>query len=89
MSDSGFNMSLSPAERRLISTLRDLPESRLKTRVHRLVDELITFIQFPRCQFMQADGVPCGSVDRDCEQCVHLTEMLERMGDSLMNPPTR
>jgi len=84
MSDPGFPMSLSPSERRLINTLRDLPESRLKTRVHHLVDELVTFIQFPRCQFMQGDGVPCGTVDRDCDQCVHLNEMLERLSDSML-----
>ena len=39
--------------------------------------EPVTFIQFPRCDAIQADGVPCGSADRDCDQCVHLTEMLE------------
>lgn len=79
MTDRLVTMTLSPSEERLIKTLRDIPESKLRDRVHRLMDELVTFVQFPRCDQIQADGVPCHDVDSDCDQCAHLAEMLERI----------
>lgn len=83
MNDANVSLTVSDYERRLITTLRDLPESPLRDRVHRLLDELVTFIRFPRCQWMQGDGVPCGSIDRDCEHCVHLLEMLDHLSESI------
>jgi hypothetical protein len=79
MSDKGVTMTLDPAEERLIRALRYLPESPLRARVHGFMDELTRFIQHPRCESMQADGVPCQSVENDCEHCAHLSEMLEQI----------
>jgi hypothetical protein len=28
---------------------------------------------------MQADGVPCDNVNAQCDQCVHVAEMLDKM----------
>ena len=83
MSETQLPMTLTAAERRLITTLRDIPEGRVKVRVQQMLDDLMTFIKFPRCQWMQADGVPCGSVDRDCEQCEHLMAMMAQMSESM------
>jgi len=79
MNDRGVTMTLSPAEERLIRALRYMPESRLRERMHRLMDELTAFMQSPRCEAIQADGVPCQTVDNDCDLCAHLSDMLERI----------
>jgi hypothetical protein len=79
MSDKGVTMTLEPSEERLIKALRYLPESRLRDRVHRFMDELTVFIQHPRCGETQADGVPCQNAETDCDQCAHLSDMLEQI----------
>ena len=79
MSNQMIPATLSAEEWRLVSALRDIPPSPLKLRVARLLEELITFVQEPRCAEMQADGVPCDNVNAQCDQCVHVAEMLDKM----------
>ena len=79
MPDQMIAATLSAEEWRLVSALRDIPPSPLKLRVARLLEELITFVQEPRCAEMQADGVPCDNVNAQCDQCVHVAEMLDKM----------
>jgi hypothetical protein len=79
MRNATIQVTLSRAEWRLISTWREIQPSPLKARVGRLLDELIAFVQEPRCAEMQADGVPCDSVETQCDQCLHVTEMLDKM----------
>ena len=69
-------MTLDRTEERFIRALRDLPQSPLRARVHRFMDEVGRFLQHPRCESMQADGVPCQNVANDCEHCGHMNEML-------------
>jgi hypothetical protein len=77
---------LTPAELRMIITLRDMPESPLRDRVHTLLEELLAFARNPRCHELQADGVPCENPAADCDQCKVVTDMLEAMGRKLPRP---
>lgn len=79
MRNQPIDVTLSTDEWALISALRELPESPLRTRVGTLLEELIAFIQDPRCAEMQGDGVPCSSVAAQCDQCVHVAEMIDTM----------
>ena len=79
MPAQNIQATLTTEEWRLVSTLRDIPPSPLKLRVARLLEELIVFVQEPRCAEMQADGVPCDNVNAQCDQCVHVAEMLDKM----------
>jgi len=71
--------SLSPDEWRLVTTLREVPVSALKTRVNALVEALLELAREPRCPEHQADGVPCQSVHANCDQCAQVTRMLESL----------
>ena len=75
--ESFANHSLSPSEWRLVTALREVPESALRTRVNALVEALIELAREPKCAEHMADGVPCQSVHANCEQCLHVTRMLE------------
>ena len=80
MGQAPITLTVSPAELRMITTLRDLPESPLRDRVQRLLDELLAFARNPRCGEFQADGVPCRNPEADCEQCLIVTGMLDQLG---------
>ena len=79
MRETTVPATLTAEEWELISTLRTMPPSPLKTRVGTLISELIEFIRDPRCAEMQGDGVPCDNVSTACEQCAHVAEMLDSM----------
>lgn len=69
-------LPVSQAELRMITVLREMPESPLKDRVHRLLEDVLAFARNPRCSEMQADGVPCSRPEADCDQCQVVAEML-------------
>ena len=75
-----ITLTVSPAEARMITTLRNMPESPLRDRVHRLLEDLLAFARNPRCHELQADGVPCENPEADCDQCQVVLAMLETMG---------
>jgi hypothetical protein len=77
MKETTVAAALTPEEWRLIEALRSIPPSPLKIRVKTLLDDLLAFIREPRCPEMQADGVPCTNVHANCDQCVHVTEMVD------------
>lgn len=79
MSDTTVDVTLTAREWELISTLREIPPSPLRTKVASLIDELVAFIRDPKCAEMQGDGVPCDNVSTACAQCVHVAGMLESM----------
>ena len=79
MAQDLITLTVSPAELRMLTILRDLPESPLRDRVQRLLDELLAFARNPRCSEFQADGVPCANPAADCEQCRIVTGMLDRL----------
>jgi hypothetical protein len=83
MAHAPILLPVSPAELRMITTLRDMPESPLRDRVLRLLDELLAFARNPRCGEFQADGTPCANPQADCDQCRILTAMLDDLGRKL------
>jgi len=79
MGTERITLSVTPDELRLITTLRDLPESPLRERVRRLLDDLLAFARNPHCGEYQADGVPCADPRADCDQCQVVLAMLDRL----------
>ena len=70
---------VSPTELVMITTLRDMPESPLRDRVQVLLAEILAFARNPRCPELQADGVPCGDPEADCDQCQVVLGMLDAL----------
>jgi len=81
--DTTTAIPLTEAERRIISALRDIPESPLRQLAYEVVQRLLEFVAEPRCAEMQADGVPCDRPEADCEQCTTLRRVVEKLRDSL------
>ena len=79
MGESTIDVTLTAREWELISTLRAIPPSPLRSKVAVLIDDLVAFIHDPKCAEMQGDGVPCDNVSTACEQCAHVAGMLESM----------
>ncbi len=80
------NHVLSAWEWRILSRMREVPEGPLRDRLLNLLEELVALVQEPRCSQVQADGVPCGAVDADCEECLKVTELLDTLHGSLQRP---
>ena len=85
MSPEPVTLTLSPEEYRLVTTLRDMPESALRDRVQRLVKDLLAFARNPRCHEFQPDGVPCAEPSADCDQCQVVLGMMEQLERRLPN----
>ncbi len=83
MAQERISITLSPEEYRIITTLRDMPESPLRERVLRLLDDLVGFARNPRCFESQADGVPCADPAADCDQCQVVLAMLDQLEQRL------
>ena len=73
-------LTVTPAEYRILTTLRDMPESPLRDRVHQLLAELLAFARNPHCSEFQADGTACSNPRADCDQCKVLLGMLDQLG---------
>ncbi|HKI83200.1 MAG TPA: hypothetical protein VKA63_02590 [Candidatus Krumholzibacteria bacterium] len=80
------NHVVSAWEWRILSRLREVPEGPLRDRLLDFLNELVVFVQEPRCAQVQADGVPCGAVDADCEECLKVNELLDTLHGSLQRP---
>ncbi len=79
MNERVVTIAVTPAERRIVSALRDLPPSPLRDLLGQVMARLVEFVREPSCPEMQADGVPCTSQAADCEQCRKLKEVLESL----------
>jgi hypothetical protein len=77
---------LSPAEWRLIESLRNLPESPLRGRIFDLLDSLLFYVRNPRCEGMGVEGFPCGEPAATCEECHAVWDLLQAMADRTGNP---
>lgn len=76
-------VTLSQAEWRLIARLRDIPESTLKAELAEVLELAVELVREPRCSMVQADGVPCGSPQADCEACDRITGTLATVKQQL------
>jgi hypothetical protein len=73
------NVSLSVAEQRLIQSLRELPESVVKDKVHGVLQDLLFYVRNPRCQGVMPEGYPCGDPRSTCEECHQIWDLLEQI----------
>jgi hypothetical protein len=79
MAPESITLTVSAEEYQLLTTLRDMPESALRDRVHRLVKDVLAFARNPRCHEFQPDGVPCSEPSADCDQCQVVVAMLDSL----------
>jgi hypothetical protein len=79
MTESDTTASLSPAEWRLIESLRELPEGQVKDKVHGVLLELLFYVRNPRCQGMLPEGFPCGDPRATCEECHQIWDLLQNI----------
>ena len=63
----------------LIQRLRDALPADAQTMFFKDFEELLTLAAEPRCAESQADGVPCGTSDADCETCGRALGWLARL----------
>ncbi len=63
----------------LIQRLRDELPRDAQARFFREFETLLTLAAEPRCAEAQADGVPCGSAQNDCEECGRALAWLSRL----------
>jgi hypothetical protein len=66
-------------EELLIQRLRDTLPADAQAKFFKEFEELLTLAAEPRCAETQADGVPCGSLDADCEHCGRALGWLSRL----------
>jgi hypothetical protein len=76
-------LDLDPFEHRLVTALRNMPESPVKQRIMALLDRVVDFARNPRCAELQADGVPCGNAQGDCDHCEMVTGLLDELEQGL------
>ena len=74
---------LSATEHQILSALRETPDGPLKTRLEQFLLELTQKVSQPGCAEIQADGIPCGDVSADCEECLALDKMLATLRSTL------
>ena len=87
MNQESVTTTLSPEEWRIILALRDIPHSPLRDKVAKVMNELVFYIQNPRCQGMQADGFPCGDPHNVCEECHRMWDLLDQIGSKVPKAP--
>jgi len=63
----------------LIQRLRDELPRESQARFFHEFERLLTLAAEPRCAEAQADGVPCGTAQNDCEDCGRALAWLARL----------
>jgi|APFre7841882590_1041340.scaffolds.fasta_scaffold292854_1 hypothetical protein len=63
----------------VIQRLRDTLPADAQAKFFKEFEELLTLAAEPRCAETQADGVPCGTLDADCEHCGRALGWLSRL----------
>jgi hypothetical protein len=63
----------------VIRRLRDTLPAGAQALFFKEFEELLTLAAEPRCAETQADGVPCGTSDADCETCGRALGWLSRL----------
>lgn len=87
MPEPNITPALSPAEWRLVETIRGLPESRLSSRIFEVLDSLLFYVRNPRCGGMGVEGFPCGEPASTCEECHQVWDLLETINTRISETP--
>lgn len=74
---------VTPTEKKILASIRELPEGRLKTKLEEFLVDLTVFVRNPKCAQVQADGVPCDSAQADCEQCMKVEQLIADLQHTL------
>lgn len=69
MTETRLSIPLTIPEVELIHGLRDIPDSPLKSRILAAMNDLVRLGLGPCCADAQADGVPCGCGQSQCDAC--------------------
>jgi hypothetical protein len=72
-------VTLTTKEWKLVSALRNVPESPLKVQIDALLAELMQFAADPKCYESQGDGVPCTNTNMDCDSCKRVTDLIDAL----------
>lgn len=70
-------------EKKILASVRGLPEGNLKRKLESFLVDLTVFVREPKCCQVQADGIPCESVQADCEQCMKVDELIANLQRAL------
>ncbi len=76
---SSDSVVLTEDERRLLATLRALPNGPLRDHVWTMLDGVSRLLHEPHCSQVQADGVPCARPSGECAQCHRVLEELDAL----------
>ena len=74
---------LNATEQQILNALRETPDGPLKIKLEEFLLELTRMVSNPGCAEIQADGIPCGAVSADCEECLALDKMLATLKSTL------
>jgi hypothetical protein len=79
MTETPLSIPLTTREHDLIRGLREIADSSLKSRILAVMDDLVRLGQEPHCADAQADGVPCGCAQSQCETCNSVFEEMDAL----------
>lgn len=71
--------TLTPQEAEILAVLRAMPGPQTQERILRLLKSIAFYVEHPRCQGMLAEGFPCGTPTRTCDECHEIWDMLDRL----------
>jgi hypothetical protein len=86
MTEKRLSIPLTVPEVELIHGLRDIPDSPLKSRILVAIEDLVRLGQAPGCADAQADGVPCGCGQSQCETCAGALERVDALIETNLPP---
>ena len=74
---------VSPVEKKILDSLRELPNGKLREMAEGFLVEFTGFLKDPKCPEVQADGIPCDAPSTDCEQCLKIRELVTTLRNVL------
>lgn len=86
MTEKRLSIPLTTPEHDLIRGLRDIPDSPLKSRILAAMNDLVRLGQEPCCTDAQADGVPCGCGQSQCDACDGALERVDALIETTFPP---
>jgi hypothetical protein len=81
MPEPTVTVALSPAEWRLVQSMRNLPDSPFRDRISEVLEGLLFYVRNPRCEGMGPEGFPCGDPMSTCEECHQMWDLLDSIAE--------